>query len=881
MKSFNLDEAIQTWRRNLNKYPGFEEGTSEELESFVRDSVADLVAGGMPEEEAFKKVTQDKIGDLEMLSNEYYKAKSVSSKAKPARGTTLAGNFLKVALRNISKSKPHSYINIAGLVIGFTSIILIANYLVAEFSFDKFHNDHQKIYRVVNRVQRGETQLNFPMSPPALAPSLLTDFPEIVEVTRIRYSDTQLLQYQDATYYENSVFYADSSFFKIFDFELISGNPLTALNHPNAIVITEKIAQKYFGTADALNKTLILEGDRTLTVTGVLKNIPRNSHIDFDMLISFQTFRVSAGNLAGLTSWVWMSFMTYIKTHEGVDINRLEEKIKNHYLSHEPRFSEMKLAIDLQKLSDVYLGSTDLENNSQLFRVNSYTTLYSLLAVGLLIILIASFNYINLSIAISMKRFKEIAVRRVLGSTKGKLIFQFMMESVIYAMLALALAVCVAYLLQTLLPSSLSSKLNFTTQSLGLFSLAMIAFALLVGVVSGIFPALRLASVHALELLKGNFKLQGGVFRNLLTGFQFTLSAVLIAVSLIIARQIDFFSKKDLGFTDKGIVSINIGSDQFNGKARTLQKLLESQPGVQSVAQSNHIIGEGTAASPLYLKGQTPDDAIQMNYYQTDYNFQKTLGLQLVQGRYFSEAFKNDSTGSIVLNETAVKALGLTDPIGQRVIFTGGIEKEIIGVVKDFHYGSLHQEIASLAMIMPFTYVENLIVHIDGDMIRTLGAMENAWKKAYPGLPFEFRFQDSHLQTLYEKDKLFSTLIRFFSILAMLIACLGMYSLAALALASNLKQISIRRVLGAPAKDIMLLVGKSFFVLVLIATVLSWPLVWYAMNQWLSNFAYHIELNISFLVITLITVITITVVTISYHLFKASTVNPAEILRDN
>jgi putative ABC transport system permease protein len=882
MSPFNLEQALEQWKKSLRKYEGFEPGTSEELISHVSDAIDDLVNQGYTEEKAFHKVTQEKIGDLEGLSKEYYKAKSLNSSPHSKQSSSLAGNFLKVALRNIVKSRPHSYINLIGLALGLASVIMISVYVFSELSYDKFHTDNQRIYRVLNHFVRGEAEITYPQAPPALAPALTSNFPEVELATRVRYADRPLIQYGDATYYEDHVFYADSSFLKIFDFELVRGNRMRALNQPNSVVISESIAKKYFGDNDPINKIIMMDGVGPLQVTGIAKDVSHNSHFYFEMLISFQTYVVPDGYLADLQSWSWMGFLTYVKTHEGVNIPELETKIINHYKASEERFAQQQMSVLLQPLDDIYLGSSSLGNPNNIFKVNSYTTIYSLMAVGFLIILIASFNYINLSIAMSMSRFKEIAMRKVLGSTKSKLILQFILESVLYTLLSLVFAIALVMVGQTFLPTSITSKLYLDTPSLLIYSLALLVFVILIGIVSGIFPALRLSSISSLELLKGTFKLKEGYLRNFLIGFQFALSATLVAVSLIIGQQIEFFSNKSLGFQKEGIVSINIGSDQVLGKTEALQNQLKTNSNIQSISQVSHIMGEGLSSSPLRLPLQDPEDAIQMNYLQTDYNFLPTMGLELVEGRYFSEDFNRDSTESIILNETAVKTLGLTEPLGKRVIFTGGTEREIIGVIKEFHFNSLHQAISPMAIIMPFTNLGQLAVRFQGNnMYNTLNNIESTWKESFPNVPFEFQFVDDYLESLYQKETFFASVIHFFTILATGIACLGLYSLAAISLAGKVKQISIRRVLGAPIQSIILLTGKSFLSLVVIATILSWPLVGYVMNIWLSNFAYHIDISPWFFAITMGAILIITILTISYHLFKAVTINPAETLRDN
>ncbi|MCB0490024.1 MAG: ABC transporter permease [Cyclobacteriaceae bacterium] len=880
--AFDLEQALKAWRKRLNKYQGFEPGNAEELLSHTRDAIDDLIASGMNAEEAFKKVTQDRIGDLEKLSQEYYKAKSMKSNPTPRYNPSLATNFLKVAFRNIAKSRPHSYINLAGLAIGLASVIVISVYIFSELSFDRFHQDHEQIYRVVNKVMRSGTALNYPQGPPGLAPALTANFPELEHATRLRTADRPLIKNGDVTFYEDNAFYADSAFLRIFDFEILKGNRRTALNQPNTIVLTASTARKYFGNEDPIGKIVLLDGTRPLQVTAIAADVPHNSHLSFDVLISFQTYIVPEGYLETLDSWVWMGFITYAKTHEGVDIPALEQKISDQYKKGDARWADMNLTVDLQPLSDIYLGSTDLYNPRNMFKGNSYTTLYSLLAVGVLIILIASFNYVNLSIAMAMSRFKEIAMRKVLGSTKGKLLVQFILESVLYTLIALVAAVVLVVAGVRLLPDDIGSQIYIEDNSIIVYGFVLFAFTCFIGMISGLFPALRLSSITSLELLRGTFKIKGHGLRNVLIGFQFALSASLISISLVIGKQIEFFQSKDLGFVKEGVVSINISSEMLEGKSQTIINMINDQTGVSNVSLASHLMGEGFAGNPMYLPEQQPEEAIQIAYLQTDEKFLQTMGLELVAGRFFSKDIARDSSETIVLNETAVKTLGLTNPIGKRVVFVRGLEREIVGVVRDFHYGSLHEQIGSMAIIEPYGRVVNLAVRMEGDNVfNTLRSIESQWRENFPDVPFEYQFQDELLQSLYQKETLFGNIIRFFSILATGIACLGLYSLAAISLAGKVKQISIRRVLGAPIQDILVLSAKNFVVLVVLACIISWPLVMYVMDKWLAGFAYHIDVNAYFFVATFITIMVITLVTLSYHLFKAITVNPAETLRDN
>ena len=882
MSYFDLQKALDEWKKKLHKHEGFEEGTAEELLSHVRDAIEDLVAQGKGEEEAFQVVTQQKVGDIERLALEYHKARSIrTSPFHSKKGPGLPSNFLKVAMRNIAAKKPHSIINLTGLALGLASAMLVSFYVFSELGFDRFHADGQQIFRVLSKRERGGSELVFPLGPPALAPALTENFPEIELATRVRYADRPLFQYGEKLGYESHVFYADSSYLKIFDFELMEGNRGTALSKPNSVVLTHRLARKYFGGEDPINKIIVMEGNRPLLVTGVAGDVPPNSHFYFEALISFQSYSVPDGYLEGLDSWAWMGFLTYVKSHKGANIPSLEKKIANYVTAHEPRYEQDGFHVELQPLWDIYLGSSHLGNPHNIFRASSYNTMLSLAAVGLLIILIAAFNYINLSIAMSMSRYKEIAMRKVLGSTKGKLILQFILESLVYSFLSLAIAVAMIAAGQHFLPGAIVSRLYLGGAQWAAYCTSTLVFVAVIGGISGLFPALRLSSISPLQLLSGTFAMKEGNLRNILIGFQFALSAALVAISLVIGQQVRFFNNKDLGFHKEGVVSINIGSGQVTGKAGPLQNEIKSLAGVYSTSQASHIMGEGLSSGPLVPQGENEEDAIQMNYFQTDYDFLATMGLQLVDGRFFSREFHRDSTTSILLNETAIKTLGLTDPIGKRVLFAGE-EREIIGIVKDFHFNSLHQAIAPMAIIMPFTHVGQLLVRFRGENVyRTLGRIDNLWKEVFPNVPFEFQFVDDHLGSLYAKESLFASVIRFFTVVATGIACLGLYSLAAISLAGKLKQISIRRVLGAPLRSIALLTGKGFLLLVVVSTLLSWPLAWYLMNKWLSHFAYHITVSPRYFAITLGTILSIALATMAYHLFKAVTVNPAKTLKDN
>lgn len=801
----------------------------------------------------------------------------------PNTSSMLLGNYISMAFRFMRKRPAHTFVNIFGLAIGLTSCLLIFFYLQHEQNFDSFHTNADQIYRVNNFFTRSSGEMRYPLCPPALAPTLQEGFPEIQKTTRLRYDDGHWIGQAENRFFEDNIFFADSNFLHMFSFQWLEGDRHHALNEPNSIVLTKDMAYKYFGEASPLGESLLLDGEKQLKVTGVMENVPSNSHIDFDFLISFQSFAVSRGNLANLESWAWLGFLTYVQTDPQADIPALESKLTQLYLDHNENRANLKVAYKLQPLSDIYLGSSELSNPyGGMFRSGNPLNIYALSIVGLLILFIAGFNFMNLSLAISTTRNREVGVRKILGATKRGLLFRFLSESIIIVMLSLFLGIALMLFIAPILSQYLGWHTIQNYQSVVAFLPILIGCALLIGILTGLYPSIILARFKPLMVLKDqlNMNISGKFLRKGLIGLQFVISISLLISAVVISRQLHFARNQQLGFDKEQLIVSKLSGEDTENQYQTLKQSLLSYPEIVSVSRSSHIFDGGKGSSPMRKFGTPENTAFQVSYYQVDEDFLNNMNIDLLEGRNFSIAFPRDSTASILVNQALVTALELENPIGQKVIFTGGQEKTIIGIIGDFHYMSLHTKIGPFALLMPFTSVENVLIRVAGtNLSGQLDIIEQTFQDVAPEQPFDYHFLDEKIDVLYQKEEKYASLISGFSILAILIASLGLYSLMTFNVHMRMKEIGIRKVLGASSNQILGLLSKQFIWLLLGANIIAWPLSAFVMQKWLSNFAYSIDLHIGIFAGSGLAIMMIAMIALCIQAIPGANSNPANVLR--
>ncbi len=870
---FSLENEIKKWRTQLRKFKGFEDADIDELEDHLRSRVSEKVSEGLSEQASFNAVIDEDYSDLNSIASLYSEQRSTS-----ALFPGLLSNFFKVGLRSFARTKTYFSINLIGLIIGLTSVIYIIFYVNYELNYDGFHENSNEIYRVNVHFERATRKINYPIIPPAFGVAAQESFSEIKDMSRLRYAYDVLMKHNDQSYYEEKVFFAEAAFLEMFSFDWLAGNPNKALSEINTIVLTERIATKYFGSSDPLGKIITYNNEIDLKVIGVIADVPDNSHFTFDFLISFETFKPGPGSLEPLTSWRWLGFLTYIQLNPSTEVKALEKKMLDLFQEHRNP-SNSKVHIQLQPLKNIYLSSGELSNpQGGLFKVNDPDNLLSLGVIAVLIVVISFFNYFNITSALMRTRSKEIGIRKVFGSSKRKVFVQMGTETLIIVVLATV----VSWLLIALMAKM--ELFEILSQSIAIVALVSVGIIVSFTILSGILFGSTFSSFSAMALLRS--KLGAATKKHFTVGrlvllLQFGISASLIMISLVVISQINFFSKKDLGYESEGILVAKFRSEEMHTRRQTYASATMQLPSVQSVSFGPSLDGS-TSGGPLRLKEWPEDQVIQTSYFGVDYEFQNILNLEMVSGRLFSKTHARDSVESIIINETLAEMLGVDEPLGQRIAFTDS-EYNIIGVFKDFHYRSLHHEIGPMAIKMWLGQPRNVLIKYKSQNVsQTLQAIESTWQEVFRdgGFPFDYRFLDDQIQSMYQKEQEFAGLLKVFTSLAIFLALLGLFGLSSINIQQKIKQIGIRRVLGAEMQQIAGVVSKRYLITSILGIIVALPFAYKFMSSWLENFAYSIDLNVGFPIITLLAVLSITILTLGFQVYRVMTVNPSSILRD-
>jgi len=723
-------------------------------------------------------------------------------------------NYLKTALRNIKRHKGYSLINIVGLAVGMACCILILLWVQDELSFDRFHENADGIYRVLQDINFADHSTTWAITQGPLGPSLKEDFPEIINATRITGRGLRLT-YNDKSY-DEGVSMADGSIFEMFTFPLVKGDPATALSDPFSIVLTEEMAAKYFGDEDPIGKTIKANNQWDFQVTGVMKNVPSNSHLEFDFLIPFIFGRELNYTV---DRWGNSQFRTYVQLAKGVPAQEVIQKISG-YLFEKPTI-EKDARLNLQPLTRIHLYS-NYEYDSAHGDI-TYVTLFSLIAF--FILLIACINFMNLATARSGNRAKEIGMRKVSGANKADIIRQFYGESTLLAFISLLLAVVLVWLLLPVFNNLAAKELSLDITGNLSILLGLLCIAILTGIISGSYPAFFLSAFQPVMVLKG-LRLsssKGSLFRKTLVVFQFSLTILLIICTIGVYDQLNYMRNRKLGYDKEHMIYFGMRGD-MREKFDTVKNELLQNPNILGVTAASNVptYGYYFSNSLWRWEGQNPDEETLMRAVLIDFDYFKTFGMEITEGRSFSKEFPTDATEAIMVNEEAVKAMGMESPIGKRLSLQDENFK-IIGVVKNYHFRSLQQEIEPLILVYYPSYCRVLFARLKSDQIpQTIGYIENAWKKFAPGYPFNYRFLDEALDRLYRSEQRIGTLFRYFSILAILISCLGLLGLASFMAEQRTKEIGIRKVLGATASNIVALLSKEFTKWVIVANTVSY-----------------------------------------------------------
>ncbi|NIM91431.1 MAG: FtsX-like permease family protein [Candidatus Aminicenantes bacterium] len=875
----DLEKAIRNWRKALHKIESLEDGHIAELEAHLRDELEERLNRGENEDEAFQKAITN-IGTVLDIGAEVYKANTRSLYSRPPweQGRfmpALIWNYIKIALRKIKRQKGFSLINIAGLAVGMAACILILIWVQDELSYDKFHKNRDQIFRINVVDTSGGTTFYQAGSPAPLGQAMLTELPEVENFVRVQAGWPRWnLNFGEKRFLEEYLAAVGPAFFEIFQFPFIKGDPKTALDDRYSIVLTEDLAKKIFGDEDPMGKIVQLN-NTDMTVTGVINNLPRNSHLRFTF--AFPAVNMTKWRESKLDEWSYDQFATYVVLRKNANITNVNKKMMNIVKQHLP---QTQGRVYLQPLRRIHLHSTGI-NTWMLAYPNkgniTYVYIFSLTAFCIL--LLACVNFMNLSTARHSTRAKEVGMRKVVGARKSDLIRQFLGESTLLTFIALAISVL---LVELILPtfSRLAGKGLSLFQSGNWQILAgLFIIALVTSLISGSYPAVFLSSFQPVKVIKNVRQLgtsRGGALRKVLVVFQFTFTIGLLICTAVIYLQLYFMQNRDLGYDTDNIVYF-AGYNDYETNYEAAKNELLQNPDILGVCRGFPPPAGEWGTTEVDWEGRDSSLEVKIARGPCSYDYLKVFNLKIVKGRFFSSKYANDDQ-NWVLNETAIKAMGVEDPVGKW--FSLKDQKgTIIGILKDFHGSSLHNPIAPVAM-QPGRGFHVFVKYRPENIGALMAFLKTKWDK-FVGthIPFRYEFIDENIKNWYKTEQRIGNIFRYFTVLTVFIACLGLFGLASFMAERRTKEIGIRKVLGAGVSGIVLLLTKEFAKWVMVANVIAWPLAYFVSKRWLQGFAYRIDLGWEIFVLSAFVALLIAVGTVSYQAVKAAIANPVKALR--
>src|SRR5688572_22722042 len=793
-------------------------------------------------------------------------------------------NYLLISLRNIRQSPLYAFINIFSLAIGLTACMVIYLFIQDERSFDAFHTKNESIYRL-DEVQNfpGTNLQKVALSMPGMAPAMLKDFPEVANYARFMCRPKQLLIKDEKRFLLPFMATVDSTFLEVFDFDVIQGDRLTALDQPYSMMITEKTALKFFDSAEKAMGNTVTFRDKEYKVTGILGEVPENSHMKFDALASMTTVTSEEKNFND--RWGSNFLNTYLVLHANTDIKSLEAKFPAFMSRHmdNPDINKFYV-LYLQRLQDVHLASTDIEHDYNNYRKfnGEYLDIFSI--VGIFILLIAGLNFMNLTTARASHRWKEIGVRKTVGAKKLQLFLQFIFESTVLAFFSLILAAALSLFFVPLINAALDRQLSLLTFLESPVNLVyLFGVTLVLGLMTGIYPSFYMTSFNMARVLKGGSKGTGrSIFRSSMVVVQFGLSLGMIVSTLIVIQQLSFMQDKDLGFNKEQMMLVDMNGEA-NEKFETLKTELKRSPLVLGVTASGQRLGENFHQSGFKVKGDTGVFNITPSNVNVDYEYLDVYGIKLKDGRAFSKDVVTDKDMAFIINESFAKELGIKDIIGTKAghgWYHNDSLGTIIGVAKDFNFNSLHYKINTLQMsVHPEWGYDEMSVKIDAARAEeAIAFVKKLWDE-HISYPFDYSFLDDHFQKLYRTDQQMSSVVAIMAGLAILISCMGLFGLAAITTARKIKEIGIRKVLGATEAQITVLLSRNFTMLLIISFIVASPVTYWLLLKWLESFAYRISINPLLFLLGGFVALTIALLTISYHTIRSARSNPVDSLR--
>ena len=784
-------------------------------------------------------------------------------------------NLLKTAVRHIRKHLGYSLLNVLGLTIGITSALFLIIYVSDEVSYDRYHDNADRIYRVSSKITETDDQFTWIVAQIPFGPQVVQDYPEVQSFVRFINMPRALYKYEDKEYVEENFFYADSTLFDIFTYKVISGEVRSAVKDPDKIVLTETAAARYFGDSDPIGKTLTT-GEDAFEVTGVIEDVPDNSHFRFDALAARNNLPKQIG------TWGNFGVFTYLLFPEGFDVKAFETKIQGMYDAHmKTIFGPLNIKIEyiLEPVTRIHLYST-AANEPEPTGSMTYVFIFGIVAVFL--VLIAAMNYMNLATARSASRAREVGLRKVVGSHRSTLIAQFLSESVVLTLIAFLLSIII---LLALLPKfNLLSGKTFDLSILysPVVLLSFIAVLVVAGIFGGSYPAFFLSRFSPVTVLKGDIVhgSAGSLFRKILVVIQFTISVVMIICTLVVFRQLNYMKSMDQGFDQTNVVSLELNGNMVRRYPVLKQALLDNQE-IRHVTATNTPLGEGSGKVIFSMETDQGMAQRGINFAVVDHDFIETLGIKMITGRDFDRDMPSDTLYSVVVNETLANRLGWTDAIGKKVQLGDGaqVNAKVIGVMKDYHQTGMYNEIESLMLV--YRGLGNIVyIKLSGNNPeQVLTYIETKWKEVFPDEPFSYTWLTDRFNSQFDADEKRGLIFTLFTILAIFIACLGLFGLASYMVEQRTKEIGIRKVFGASEGVIVKLISKDFVILTAISVVIAVPVAYFIMSRWLENYVNRTRIGVLLLLLAALITVIITFVTISYKAYQASILNPANSIK--
>ncbi len=893
----SLEKKVSEWKRNLRKNPSFEESDIIEMESHLYNLIDKFKEEGLNESEAFKKSVQ-KFGELDKVGEDVFKVRTTKVIPKPSWQEStwmpsLLQNYFKTLGRNITRNKFYTSLNLIGLTIGIATCLLIILFINDELSYDRFHEKGDRIYRLTVKYETGN-QTHWAAIGPPVVNAVKDAIPEVEQGVRLFPvgGNFNIFKFENEKFKVSNGVYTDSTFFEVFTYPLKHGNPETALIEPRSVVLSEEMAEIFFGDENPIGQTVFIEDwdNFQITVTGVLEKMPRNTHFPFKYLLSMSTFMdiTSGPNWNPENSITWAGMYEYILVKEGNTaeevVQKLPDFLDNFFARIAPpdRKPSELATMHLQPLFDIHLTS-DLEKEYQANSDMRYVYIFSVIAV--FVLLIACANFINLTTARASNRMREIGIRKTLGAGRKQLAFQFLGESVLLSLISLILAYGLTIFLLPYLNEITEKSFSLEFLLNPKLILSFVGITLFSGLISGVYPSIYMSGFSPVKVLKGVTpnSTNNAFLRKGLVVFQFAISMFLIIGTMVVYNQLNFLRTEQMGFDKEGVINIPVFGefeDIVRENPETIKQEFLRNPDIMSVSISGDHPGKRFSVESVRLDGQTEDEEVSVRIADEgiDHDYVPAMGISLTAGRNFSKIAPTD-TNAWIINEAAVERLGLENPVG-KMLHWGGYSGPIVGVSENFHYMSMHSEVEPLVMPLTPIYGDYLFVRTTaGKAGEVLSYLESKISELAPSNLFEYSFLSDEFDKLYRSEDQMSSVFWYFSLVAILIAFLGLFGLSTFIINQRTKEIGVRKILGASIQNIMMLVSTSFLKLIVISFCIAAPVVYFVMSEWLSSFAYKTDMGVWIFILAGVSILIISLLTIGIQAMRSAVSKPVDALR--